>query len=100
MRPRRPGGVGVIAGLALSGLASSAAAAEGWTAVESPTGETLHDVEATTDGAYAIGGSGLVLDASGGKWSQDATPTGGNLKAVLRGDSDVAVGASGTTLEY
>jgi streptogramin lyase len=61
----------------------------------------LRDIEVTDDDAEAltVGGGGKVFDLSAGKWTQDATPTGQNLKAVVRGDVNVAVGAGGTIVE-
>jgi hypothetical protein len=72
----------------------------GWT--PSDTGDAdLRDVEVADDGGdgLTVGGGGKVYDLSGGKWTQESTPTGANLTAVARGSVDVAVGASGTVLE-
>jgi len=46
-----------------------------------------------------LGRRGKVFDLSAGEWTRDATPTGQNLKAVVRGDVNVAVGAGGTIVE-
>ncbi|UPW01327.1 twin-arginine translocation signal domain-containing protein [Halorussus gelatinilyticus] len=61
----------------------------------------LKDIEVTTDDSegLTVGGGGKVFDKTGLKWAQDATPTGQNLKAVVRGDVDVAFGAGGTVVE-
>lgn len=63
-----------------------------------PVGSTLYDVEYTTDGAYAVGGGGAVFRRAGGPWTQEATPTGENLKAVVDGPTPLAVGAGGTVV--
>jgi len=72
-----------------------------WTPAD--TGDAgLRDIEVTGgdgDGLTA-GGGGKVYDLSDGKWIQEATPTGQNLTAVVRGDPAIAVGAGGTILEY
>jgi hypothetical protein len=61
----------------------------------------LRDIEVTDadDDGFAVGGGGAVFDLTGDQWTQDATPTGANLKGVVRGSPDVAVGASGTIIE-
>jgi hypothetical protein len=61
----------------------------------------LRDIEVTDDDqdGFTVGGGGKVFDLTDGKWAQDATPTGENLKAVVRGTTDVAVGAGGTVIE-
>jgi hypothetical protein len=76
-----------------------------WNGVEwtpTDTGDAgLRDIEVTDgDGAgLTVGGGGKVYALSGGKWAQQATPSGQNLKGVVRGSTDVAVGAGGTILE-
>ncbi|ACV47519.1 MULTISPECIES: WD40/YVTN/BNR-like repeat-containing protein [Halomicrobium] len=54
------------------------AAERTWTAVESPTGNTLFDVESTADGAYAVGGAGVVLERTPKGWRKvlDGGPSG------------------------
>lgn len=61
----------------------------------------LRDVEVTDDDqdGSTVGGGGKVFDLTDGRWAQDATPTGQNLKAVVRGDRNLAVGAGGTVIE-
>jgi len=67
-----------LAGVALSGLVSSTAAAAEWTAVESPTGNTLHDVVYTSAGATAVAGGGIVLERTAKGWRKalQGGPTG------------------------
>ncbi|MGB9965516.1 WD40/YVTN/BNR-like repeat-containing protein [Halobacterium hubeiense] len=67
----------------------------------SDTGDaTLRDVEVGDGGAGAtVGGGGKYYATGGSEWTVRSTPTGQNLKAVLRGDTTVAVGAGGTVLE-
>nr|WP_135829712.1 hypothetical protein [Halorussus halobius] len=61
----------------------------------------LRDLAVAGDGedGLAVGGGGKVFDLTDATWTQDATPTGENLQAVVRGSTDVAVGAGGTVLE-
>jgi len=69
--------------------------------IRSDTGDAgLRDIVVTDDDSdgYTVGGGGAVF-ALNGQWTQQATPTGENLKAVVRGDPDIAVGAGGTILE-
>jgi hypothetical protein len=49
---------------AAAGLSATAAASDGatWTAAETPTRNTLYDVEGTTAGVYAVGASGAVIE--------------------------------------
>ncbi|PSQ60774.1 hypothetical protein BRD18_00135 [Halobacteriales archaeon SW_7_71_33] len=61
----------------------------------------LRDVTVTdddTDG-LTVGGGGTVFELTDGRWRQESTPTGANLAGVVRGTTDIAVGASGTVLE-
>lgn len=75
---------------------------------------TLRDIEVTTDrtSGLTVGSNGRVFRKSG-DWVEAETPTGDNLKAVVRGDPDafnfnptvsdmpdIAVGASGTIIEH
>ena len=71
-----------------------------WTPTD--TGDAgLQDIDVSdddTDG-LTVGGSGKVYDLTLGSWEQEATPTGENLKAVVRGSPDIAVGAGGIVIE-
>jgi hypothetical protein len=71
-----------------------------WTPTD--TGDAgLRDInvdDADSDG-LTVGGGGKVYDLTLGRWEQEATPTGENLKAVVRGMPDIAVGAGGTVIE-
>jgi hypothetical protein len=103
------GGIGVALATATVPAAASARADENgaWTTAETPTGNTLYDVEYASGSAYAIGGGGVVLSRSREGWETvlDGGPTGnGN---GLYG-SDVTddgkrlwfVGSSGAIGEY
>jgi len=59
----------------------------------------LVDVETDAGSGYAVGGGGVIFEATGVEWRQNATPTGENLRAVAPGLTDLAVGASGVVLE-
>jgi hypothetical protein len=70
--------------------------------VPEDTGDAgLRDIEVTDDDAagLTVGGSGAVYGLADDAWRQQSTPTGQNLKAVVRGDVDIAVGAAGTIIE-
>jgi hypothetical protein len=70
--------------------------------VPADTGDaSFRDIEVTDDdgAGLTVGGGGVVSDRSSGRWTQQATPTGQNLKAVLRGDPDIGVGAGGAIIE-
>jgi streptogramin lyase len=68
-----------------------------WTRAD--TGDAgLRDVEVDGDG-LTVGGGGAVFRLDG-EWTGESTPTGANLKAVVQADPAVAVGASGTVIEY
>lgn len=60
----------------------------------------LIDVETDDDG-YAVVGGGTVFEYDGGEWRRNDTPTGENLTAVVRSESevDIAVGAGGEVIE-
>ncbi|MXR43299.1 hypothetical protein GRX01_18415 [Halobaculum sp. WSA2] len=62
---------------------------------------SLRDIEVADAGdtGLAVGGGGAVFEFDGHEWRQRDTPTGQNLKAVVRGEPDVAVGAGGTVIE-
>ena len=71
-----------------------------WTRAD--TGDAdLRDVTVTDDDSagLAVGGGGAAFERADGKWRATTTPTGANLKAIVRGSTDIAVGASGTILE-
>ena len=71
-----------------------------WTPTD--TGDAgLQDIDVDdgdTDG-LTVGGGEKVYDLTLGSWEQEATPTGENLKAVVRGSPDIAVGAGGIVIE-
>jgi hypothetical protein len=59
---------------------------------------SLRDIE-LNDGNSAgltVGNGGKIFQFDGSSWQQQQTPTGANLKAVVRGSPDIAVGASGS----
>ena len=60
---------------------------------------SLRDIERTDDAGYTVGSGGTVFEFGDGKWRRASTPTGANLQSVRRGDTDIAVGASGTVIE-
>jgi hypothetical protein len=59
----------------------------------------LFDVETDAGNGYTVGAGGVVFEATGGEWRRNRTPTGQNLKAVVTGLTDIAVGAGGTVIE-
>ncbi|PSQ53323.1 hypothetical protein BRD20_03875 [Halobacteriales archaeon SW_8_65_20] len=59
----------------------------------------LRDIEVTDSSGLTVGGGGKMYRRGPEGWIQEPTPTGSNLKAVLRGDIEVAVGAGGTVIE-
>lgn len=71
-----------------------------WTATDLGDA-SLRDVEVTDDDSagYTVGSGGNVFHRESGSWHEDDTPTGANLKAIVRGSPDIAVGASGTIVE-
>jgi photosystem II stability/assembly factor-like uncharacterized protein len=87
--------------------AGTAAAEEGWTAVETPTGNTLYDVERTAAGTHVVGAGGVVLERADGGYRTvlEGGPTGnGNnlYGADVTDDGERLwfVGASGAIGEY
>ncbi|MFC6973861.1 hypothetical protein ACFQL1_02955 [Halomicroarcula sp. GCM10025709] len=60
---------------------------------------TLRDIETEGDAGLTVGGGGKVYRYDG-QWVQESTPTGQNLKSVVRGSTDIAVGAAGAVIEY
>jgi photosystem II stability/assembly factor-like uncharacterized protein len=68
--------------------------------VRSDTGDaTLRDIEVENGDGFTVGGGGVVFERPDSEWVARSTPTGENLKAVVRGDVTIAVGASGSILE-
>ncbi|PSP94196.1 hypothetical protein BRC91_06760, partial [Halobacteriales archaeon QS_4_62_28] len=59
----------------------------------------LRDIEVENGSGYTVGGGGKVYALSDGVWTEEQTPTGGNLSAVALGSTDISVGASGVILE-
>jgi len=101
----RTTGVAIAGAAAMPGLASAGEA--GWTSVETPTGNTLYDVEYTDAAAYAVGEGGVVIERTIEGWQKvlDGGPTGnGNdlYGSDVTDDGDVLwfVGASGAIGEY
>jgi hypothetical protein len=60
----------------------------------------LRDVEREDATGLTVGSGGKVYRYDGSEWVQESTPTGANLKGVLLGSPDIAVGASGTVIEH
>ena len=68
--------------------------------VRSDAGDAgLRDVEDYGSGTLTVGGGGKVFREVDGLLTQEDTPTGENLQAVLPGDLEVAVGAGGAVIE-
>jgi hypothetical protein len=73
--------------------------------ISQDTGDAaLRDVEADGTPGLTVGGGGVVYRRDSDGWTQEQTPVGDNLKAVLRGTDhgfgvDIAVGAAGTIIE-
>jgi len=95
------------AAIAAAAIPATAAADEQWTDVESPTGNTLHDVEDTATGAYAVGGGGVVIERTDEGWRKvlDGGPTGNGNDVYGADVTDDGkrlwfVGASGAIGEY
>ena len=100
-------GASLTAAIGTTALSGSALAAGGWESVSAPTGNTLHDVEYTDAGAYAVGGGGIVLERTAEGWQKvlDGGPTGNgnNLYGADVTDDGRAlwfVGSSGAIGEY
>ncbi|MFB6269599.1 MAG: WD40/YVTN/BNR-like repeat-containing protein [Halobacterium sp.] len=95
------------AGTAFAGAAGAASTDTVFDVVESPTASTLHDVEYTSAGAYAVGGGGVVLERGGEGWTKllDGGPTGNGNDLYGADVTDDGkrlwfVGASGAIGEY
>ncbi|MFC7077077.1 WD40/YVTN/BNR-like repeat-containing protein [Haloarcula halophila] len=100
-------GATVAAATGITAFSVSGAAQSPWTAVESPTGNTLHDVEYTDEGAYAVGGGGVVLERTPLGWQKivDGGPTGNGNSLYGADVTDDGkrlwfVGSSGAIGEY
>jgi len=102
-------GIGATAAAVVGGsaFAGTVAASSPWTSVESPTGNTIHDVEYTSAGAYAVAGGGIVLERTELGWQKivDGGPTGNgnNLYGADVTDDGKRlwfVGSSGAIGEY
>jgi hypothetical protein len=100
-------GLGAAAGAATLPSLASASGSGDWTVVESPTGNTLYDVERTAAGLSAVGAGGIVLERTRRGWRKllDGGPTGnGNnlYGADVTDDGERLwfVGSSGAIGEY
>ena len=58
----------------------------------------LRDVEIEDESGYTVGESGRVFEYAAGSWNEDTTDTGQNLKGLVLGSPNVAVGASGIAI--
>jgi hypothetical protein len=95
---------------ALAGVPLAASAddqTQQWTTAETPTGNTLYDVEYTADGAYAVGTGGVVLERTDRGWRKllDGGPTGNGNSLYGADVTDDGkrlwfVGSSGAIGEY
>ncbi|MFB6157784.1 MAG: hypothetical protein ABEJ34_08085, partial [Haloferacaceae archaeon] len=84
-----------------------AAAESAWSTAETPTGKSLHDVEYTAAGGYAVGGGGIVIERTADGWRKvlDGGPTGNGNDLYGADVTDDGkrlwfVGASGAIGEY
>ncbi|PSQ43282.1 hypothetical protein BRD14_03345, partial [Halobacteriales archaeon SW_5_68_122] len=59
---------------------------------------TLRDIEIEDESGYTVGESGRVFEYAAGSWNEDTTDTGQNLKGLVLGSPNVAVGASGIAI--
>lgn len=80
-------------------LPGRAGAASGWREATSPTGADLRDVARARSGAVAVGGGGVVLVRSAGRWSARRTTgvagQGRNLTAAAATDDGGTVWIAG-----
>ncbi|PSP97219.1 hypothetical protein BRC94_10675 [Halobacteriales archaeon QS_5_70_17] len=60
----------------------------------------LRAIEREDATGLTVGGGGKAYRYDGSEWVQESTPTGANLKGVLLGSPDVAVGAGGIVIEH
>ena len=88
-------------------VAGTGAAATGWRNVETPTENSLYDVEDTIKTEYTVGGGGIVLERTADGWRKvlDGGPTGNGNDLYGSGVTDDGerlwfVGASGAIGEY
>jgi hypothetical protein len=98
---------GSAAAAAFAVVPTIGAADRVWTNAETPVDVSLHDVETTAEGAYAVGGSGYVLERMDDNWgiaaSGGPTGNGNNLYgADVTDDGERLwfVGSSGAIGEY
>ncbi len=97
----------VGAAAAAAAVPATVTASDEWTSVESPTGNTLYDIEYTAGGAYAIGSGGVVLERTAEGWRKvlDGGPTGNGNDCYGADVTDDGkrlwfVGSSGAIGEY
>ena len=91
-----------------TGFVSTAVVAESdWTVAQTPTTETLYDVEYTADDAFAVGANGVALKRENGDWRTVVSdgPSGNGRDLFGTGVTDDGerlwfVGASGAVGEY
>jgi hypothetical protein len=100
-------GIGAVAATAGVAGVGSAATDSPWTVAKAETDSTLHDVEDTSAGPYAVGTGGVVIDREGDVWEKilDGGPSGnGNdlYGAAVTDDGKRLwfVGSSGAVGEY
>jgi hypothetical protein len=96
-----------LTGAGLVGGFGGTATAAGWTRVPSETDNTLYGVAYTSNGAYAVGGGGDVLERTADGWKKilDGGPTGNGNDLYGAGVTDDGerlwfVGSSGAIGEY
>lgn len=102
-------GIGAaVATVGFSGVGAAASSDDSpWSVAETPTGNTLHDVEPTVAGAYAVGGGGVVIEQGEKGWTKtlDGGPTGNGNSLFGAATTDEGrtlwmVGSSGAIGEY
>jgi hypothetical protein len=99
---------GATASAAILGAGTAAADSQSeWRTAETPVDGSLHDIQYTVDGAYAVGDGGVVLRRSSEGWEKvlDGGPTGNGNDLYGAGVTDYGdtlwfVGASGAIGEY
>jgi len=98
----------VFAGVLVLAIAmSSVGAAQDWNDEATPTGENLYGVETTSNGTFAVGTGGEVIQRTGSGWvlTTDTGPSGNSnelygVDATDDGDTIWFVGLSGAVGEY